>query len=113
VARYLIDVNLPYYFSLWRGPDYLHLKDVDDRMSDAELWEYARRGNWTIVTKDADFSHRAVLQPPPPRIVHIRFGNMRMREFHRHVVRLWPEVCALSEHYRLVLVFQDYLQGIG
>jgi hypothetical protein len=30
VAKYLIDANLPYYFSLWRGPTYLHLKDVND-----------------------------------------------------------------------------------
>ena len=29
MAKYLIDVNLPYYFSLWRGPEYVHLKDVN------------------------------------------------------------------------------------
>lgn len=29
MARYLIDVNLPYYFSLWRGPDYVHVRDID------------------------------------------------------------------------------------
>ena len=29
-ARFLVDVNLPYYFSLWHHPDYIHQKDIDD-----------------------------------------------------------------------------------
>jgi hypothetical protein len=28
MAWFLIDVNLPYYFSLWHGNDYLHLKEL-------------------------------------------------------------------------------------
>jgi predicted nuclease of predicted toxin-antitoxin system len=72
VAKYLIDANLPYYFSLWRGPTYLHLKDVNDSMSDEELWTYARQGDWTIVTKDAMCIERAIharvdLRRLPPR----------------------------------------------
>ncbi|HVT19346.1 MAG TPA: DUF5615 family PIN-like protein [Thermoanaerobaculia bacterium] len=113
MARYLIDANLPYYFSLWRGPAYLHLNDVNDSMPDGELWTYARRENLTIVTKDADFSNRAMLEPSLPRVIHVRLGNMKMREFHRRIADLWPEACALSEQYKLVLIFAGHLQGIG
>jgi len=113
VARFLIDANLPYYFSLWRGASYPHVTDIDDSMSDDELWLYAREGEWTIVTKDSDFSSRAMLEPPPPRVIHVRLGNMRMREFHRRIAAVWPDACALSEEYRLVSIFEDHLEGIG
>ena len=32
MPRYLMDVNLPYYFSLWRGEQYIHQKDIDDEL---------------------------------------------------------------------------------
>jgi len=112
MARYLIDVNLPYYFSLWRGSNFVHLKDLGDEWPDAEVWNYARRAELTIVSKDADFSVRAILEPPPPRVIHIRLGNLKMREFHRRVSELWPEICELSARYRLVQVFDDRIEGI-
>ncbi|MFL6259325.1 MAG: hypothetical protein ACJ76Y_06395 [Thermoanaerobaculia bacterium] len=28
MARYLIDVNLPYYFSVWRGPDHERISGI-------------------------------------------------------------------------------------
>ena len=31
---FLIDVNLPYYFSLWNSEEYIHLKDIDQEWSD-------------------------------------------------------------------------------
>jgi hypothetical protein len=30
MAKYLIDVNLPYRFSLWKSDDYIHQIDVND-----------------------------------------------------------------------------------
>jgi hypothetical protein len=37
---------------------------------------------------------------------------MRMREFHQKLTELWPDICELSERYRLVQVFEDRLEGI-
>jgi predicted nuclease of predicted toxin-antitoxin system len=112
MPRYVIDVNLPYYFNLWRGPDYVHLRDIDDEWSDHQVWVYARQQNLTIVSKDADFSSRALIEPPPPRVIHIRLGNLRMKEFHERISPVWLSVCELSARYRLVNVFPDRLEGI-
>lgn len=112
MARFLIDVNLPYYFSLWRTPDFLYVRDIDDTWTDTQVWSFAKRESLTIVSKDADFSDRALREPPPPRVIRIRFGNMKMRQFHARITRLWPDICALSERYRLVNVFEDRLEGI-
>ena len=32
MSKYLIDVNLPYYFGLWNNQDFIHLKDIDDEV---------------------------------------------------------------------------------
>ena len=84
---YLIDVNLPYYFNLWRGSDYLHVRDLDDEWLDTRIWSYAKQQSLTIVSKDADFSAKVLVEVPPPRVIHIRFGNLKMRQFHARIPR--------------------------
>jgi predicted nuclease of predicted toxin-antitoxin system len=112
MAKYLIDVNLPYYFSLWHGPDYVHVRDLDDEWPDAQVWLYAKERSLTIVSKDADFSARALLEPPPPRVIHIRLGNLKMRALHERISGIWAPVCELSDRYRIVHVFADRIEGI-
>lgn len=71
MANYLVDNNLPYYFSLWNNPDFVHQRDLGSRAPDSSIWEFAQRQNLTILTKDRDFSDRILLCEPPPRI-HFR-----------------------------------------
>lgn len=58
MAKFLIDANLPYRFSLWKSDDYIHQNDIDDEWTDSQIWDYAKDNNLTIITKDADFSNR-------------------------------------------------------
>ena len=44
--------------------------------SDSQIWEFARKHDLAIVSKDADFSDRMMTKSPPPRVVHLRFGNL-------------------------------------
>jgi len=81
--RFLIDANLPSLISVWQGEKFLNVVEIDDEWTDSEIWDYARKNNHTIITKDADFSHRIIVSKPPPRIIHIRVGNMRLRDFER------------------------------
>ena len=113
MAKYIIDAHLPYYFSLWSGADYVHVLDLGERWTDTEIWEYAKANNLTIVTKDADFSDRVLLSQPPPRVVHIKFGNMKLKEFHQTISKVWDEVCKLSEQHRLVRIFKDRIECIS
>jgi len=43
--------------------------------SDIQIWEYAARNNYTIVTFDSDFIDLATLKGTPPKIIWLRFGN--------------------------------------
>jgi len=113
MKKYIIDANLPYYFSLWRNEAYEHVIDIDPNMKDSEIWAYAREHNLTIVTKDADFSELVLLNSPPPRVIHIRLSNMKMKAFHNAVDKIWNDVLAMSYEYKLVRVYADKIEGIG
>lgn len=42
---------------------------------DVTVWEHAKRNNFVIITKDADFADLSVLRGFPPKVVWIRRGN--------------------------------------
>lgn len=111
-ARFLIDVNLPRYFPRWTGAEYIHVADLNDEWSDTEIWHYAKTHRLTIVTKDADFSDRILLHSPPPSVIHIRLGNLKMRPFHEKIFALWPRIVNLSQKHKLVRVFADRLEAV-
>lgn len=112
MSRFLIDVNLPYKFSIWLGDEFSHMRDIGEDWTDSQIWQYARGHDMVIVSKDADFSDRAMITAPPPRVVHIRLGNMRMRDFHGLLSQLWPTIATLSQYNRLVRVYQNRIECI-
>lgn len=101
MADFLIDVNLPYYFSLWNNTLYIHQKDINDEWTDEQIWKYAQENNMTIITKDSDFSNKILLHTPPPKIIHIRFGNMKIKDFFESTSRLWEDVLILKTELKL------------
>lgn len=43
MPEFLLDMNLPYYFSLWNSKLYIHQRDLQTDANDKEIWEYANR----------------------------------------------------------------------
>ena len=112
MARYFIDANLPRKFALWSGPEFEFAVDRGDGFPDREIWRYAKEHGMTIVTKDADFSDRAMLDPSPARVIQLCVGNMRLREFQTFVTRIWPDACSASDSSTLVRVYIDRMETI-
>jgi len=77
------------------------------------LWNYAAAREWVIVSKDADFSHRILLTSPPPWVVHLRIGNMKRRDFHAFLVRVWPQVEMLLPSHKLISVYVDRIEALA
>ena len=86
--------------------------DIGPKAKDEQIWEYAKQNNLTIVTKDSDFSNRILVSLPPPKIIHIKFGNLKMNEFHSLISNNWLEILELSKVIKLVNVYKDSLEGI-
>jgi predicted nuclease of predicted toxin-antitoxin system len=112
MPKYLIDINLPYYFSIWNNDDYIHQRDIDPKASDSVIWQYAKNQNLTIITKDRDYADRILWATPPPRIIHLKVGNLKLRDFHVFVSKCWGEVLEISQTHKLVFVFKDSIEGI-
>jgi len=46
-----------------------------DQASDLEVWSFAGREGFTLVTKDTDFNDLATLRGAPPKVIWLRIGN--------------------------------------
>jgi predicted nuclease of predicted toxin-antitoxin system len=112
VPIFIIDANLPYYFSLWKNADFIHLRDLNDEWTDEELWIYAKENKLTIITKDSDFSNKIIFSKPPPKVIHIRFGNLKMNPFFELMTKLWNDAAEMNKSHKLVNVFNDRIEGI-
>jgi len=109
---FLFDENLPAMSGLVTKLPVLHATSLGERMSDSALWEHARQHDLIIVTKDADFSQRIILAVPPPRLVHLRTGNMRRRVFETWLTARWPQIEAAARSHKLVNVFHESIQSV-
>ncbi len=112
MPSYLIDANLPYYFSLWNNENHIHQNDLNDEAKDSQIWEYAKNDNLTIITKDSDFSTKILTTLPPPKIIHIRLGNIKTKDFHTILFPLWDKVLELSKTNKLVTLYLDRIETV-
>ena len=65
-------------------PESVHVAEVDLLESpDREIWEFARTGNFVIVTTDSDFYELATTIGPPPKVVWLRRWRHPTRDAER------------------------------
>jgi len=79
--------------------------------SDTEIWQYAKENKLVIITKDVDFSDRLMLDLAPPKVVHLRIGNMRKLDFHLFLAKVWEQIESLSIDHKLVNVYLDRIEA--
>lgn len=75
----LLDQNISFRLTQLLSNTFENVKQVKQLglvdCSDLEIWSYAFRNNYTIVTFDSDFIDLANLKGSPPKIIWLRFGN--------------------------------------
>jgi predicted nuclease of predicted toxin-antitoxin system len=77
--KLLLDENLsrrivPFLQSEYPGSTQIALVGLE-RVSDREIRDYARKNEFVIVTRDADFYEMSVLLGQPPKIIWLKTGN--------------------------------------
>ena len=88
---FLFDENLPQRIQFSPKLPVISISDVGASPTDSEVWEFARKRELVIVSKDADFSDRIIIQRPPPWVVHLRFGIFGRKIFTRCLAEFGPK----------------------
>jgi predicted nuclease of predicted toxin-antitoxin system len=112
VKGFLFDENIPIHIEFSPVLPVEHVTDFKLSSTDTEIWEYAKRKDLVIVTKDADFSNRIIVTNPPPRVVHLRFGNVRKKDYHSFLKKIWPQIEMLIKDFKLVNVYLNSFECI-
>jgi predicted nuclease of predicted toxin-antitoxin system len=108
---FLFDENLPTKIQFTPSLPIIHVSILGNSPSDTQIWQYAKEKQLVIVTKDSDFSDRLMVDSFPPKIVHLRFGNMRKGEFHSFLARVWAEIEMLVIDHKLINVYSDQIEA--
>lgn len=111
MLKFIVDENLPYYFSLWHSSEFVHVFDLQELSTDEEIWDYTKSQNLIIITKDADFSNRIILSSSPPEVIHLKIGNMKISELHQFLNKIWTEIMNEIDRHKLVNVYKDRIES--
>ncbi len=101
--RFLVDVNLPKFFQFFNGDKFLHVVDIDPKMSDSKIWQYALNNHLVILTKDSDFYHKCILSSNSPKIVYFQLGNMTLKGLHEYFNSYWESIISHLSTGNLIL----------
>lgn len=112
MTGFLFDEHLPTKIQFTPSWPIVSVSILGASPSDTEIWQYAQQNDLVIVTKDVDFSDRLMIDSDPPCVVHLRFGNMRKRDFHVFLAKVWPKIEELIVDHRLINVYLDHIEAV-
>jgi len=62
-------------------PNSTHVRFVNlENKDDSEIWQFAKKENYIIVTQDSDYNDMSILKGFPPYVVWIKTGNSLVSE---------------------------------
>ncbi|GGH55249.1 DUF5615 family PIN-like protein [Dyadobacter endophyticus] len=109
-CRYLIDVNLPKYFSFFHSPDFEFVIDINAKWPDRDIWQYACEHELVIVTKDSDFYHRCLLDKRPAKVIHLKLGNLLLKDLHAFFHNNWEQITIHLQDARMIIATPDGIE---
>ncbi|TAE30459.1 MAG: hypothetical protein EAZ91_10445 [Cytophagales bacterium] len=98
--KFIVDTQLPPILATYlqeKGIDAIHTTFFPDGhlLADAQISLIALQEDRIVITKDSDFPDAFFLKGPPPRVIHIRLGNIRNRDLLDFLEPRWPLLCDL------------------
>jgi len=52
-----------------------------------------------------------MVSSPPPRVIHLKTGNMKIDAFHRFLNQNWSIIIEDIEKYKLINVYNDRIES--
>jgi len=116
--KFLVDAHLPPAICTVlqaAGHDCVHTRQLPARnlTSDDAINALSVQEQRIVVTKDADFYNSHLLRAEPWKLLLIRTGNIRTREFSALFQRHLPAIIAALEHNSLVELDRRTVQVVA
>ncbi len=89
MPEFIVDANLPFRISKWQNNRFEHVLKINPFWDDEEIWDYACENKLIIITKDKDFRLKQIIRGTPPKVIHIKFGNLILKEFEKVIISCW------------------------
>lgn len=109
---FLVDVNLPKYFSFFNDSSFAFVADIDLKMTDTEIWDYAIKNNKIILTKDADFFNRFLVSENTPKIIYLQLGNLSLKQLYHYFNNYWEEIQAEIDKAKIIIAKETHIESI-
>lgn len=110
---YLVDVNLPKYFSFFKTNNFLFVSDINLQMSDTEIWNLALENNYIILTKDVDFFNRFLVLNISPKIIYFQLGNYSLKQLYIYFDENWIKIELEINKYRMIIAKENRIECIN
>ncbi len=86
------------------GYEAVHINDTDLREApDRDIWNFAARNDYVVISKDADFVILANLSPKGAPIVWVRLGNVDNARLWSSFEPLLPTIVARLERGEILI----------
>jgi predicted nuclease of predicted toxin-antitoxin system len=81
---------------LYPGSTHVETAGLETEL-DKDVWEYARKYDFIIITKDVDFSELELLWGFPPKVIWIRRGNCSTSDIEHLLRESYDSIKSMSE----------------
>ncbi|MEO6219328.1 MAG: DUF5615 family PIN-like protein [Ginsengibacter sp.] len=112
MPEFIVDANLPFRIQKWQNNLFVHVVNINPLWDDDEIWDYAKTNNLIIITKDKDFRLKQIIKGFPPKLIHIKFGNLKLHEFENVINICWEQVEKLIKIHSLINIYPDTIEAI-
>ena len=105
-------MNLPTGIRSWNNESFLYQSLIDLTATDNNIWDFAKKRDLIIVSKDSDFTYRIKKTTPPPKVIQFKVGNLRRKEFDEFLNLKWNKIEKEIKFNKLVIVHLDNIETI-
>jgi predicted nuclease of predicted toxin-antitoxin system len=109
---FLVDVNLPKYFSFFNEDNFYFVADINLQMTDTEIWNYAIEKDLVILTKDVDFFNRFLVSEITPKVIYFQLRNYSLKQLYNYFNLNWSQIHNEISTARLIIVKETQFECI-
>lgn len=109
---FLVDVNLPKYFSFFNNTNFIFVSDINIQMTDTEIWKYALDNNCIILTKDVDFFNQFLISESSPKIIYFQIGNFSLKQLYDYFEKNWKTIQTEIENNSFIIAKDNHIETI-